>query len=130
MSTKKLELKLKLQCYNQICMILVMHILLWKELLLLQNQMMQKETSVAFKKKCTIYQLHFKDQSCRNWPCRTFWDVVMSMYNFLECSKNYRKTTACGTVCGSLWNYYRDQPNNPLTSNFESFKHKYYRNYL
>ena len=33
----------------------------------------------------------------------------MSMYNFLEYSKNYRKTTACGTVCGSLWNYYRDQ---------------------
>ena len=33
-------------------------------------------------------------------------DVVMSMYNLLECSKNYRKTT------GSLWNYYRDEPNN------------------
>ena len=27
--------------------------------------------------------------------------------NFLEYSKNYRKTT------GSLWNYYRDEPNNP-----------------
>ena len=27
------------------------------------------------------------------------------MYNLLECSKNYRKTT------GSLWNYYRDEPN-------------------
>ena len=26
------------------------------------------------------------------------------MYNLLECSKNYRKTT------GSLWNYYRDEP--------------------
>ena len=32
-------------------------------------------------------------------------DVVMSMYNLLEYSKNYRKTT------GSLWNYYRDEPN-------------------
>ena len=30
-------------------------------------------------------------------------DVVMPMYNLLECIKNYRKTT------GSLWNYYRDQ---------------------
>ena len=29
-------------------------------------------------------------------------DVVMPMYNLLEYSKNYRKTT------GSLWNYYRD----------------------
>ena len=29
----------------------------------------------------------------------------MSMYNLIEYSKNYRKTT------GSLWNYYRDEPN-------------------
>ena len=42
-------------------------------------------------------------------------DVVMPMYNLLEYSKNYRKTT------GSLWNYYRDKPNNPLSSNFESY---------
>ena len=51
-------------------------------------------------------------------------DVVMPMYNLLECSKNYTKTT------GSLWNYYRDEPNDfpannynadPIT-NSESFK--------
>ena len=40
------------------------------------------------------------------------------MYNLLEYSKNYRKTT------GSLWNYYRDEPSNPLSSNSESFKYK------
>ena len=45
-------------------------------------------------------------------------DVVMPMYNFLEYSKNYRKTT------GSLWNYYRDEPINPLSSDSESFKYK------
>ena len=45
-------------------------------------------------------------------------DVVMPMYNLLEYSKNHRKTT------GSLWNYYRDQPSNPLSTNFESFKYK------
>ena len=45
-------------------------------------------------------------------------DVVMPMYNLLEFSKNYRKTT------GSLWNYYRDEPSNPLSSNSESFKYK------
>ena len=45
-------------------------------------------------------------------------DVVMSMYNLLECSKNFRKTT------GSLWNYYRDEPNNPLFPNSECFKYK------
>ena len=33
-------------------------------------------------------------------------DVVMPMYNLLEYSKNYRKTT------GSLRNYYRDEPSN------------------
>ena len=38
-------------------------------------------------------------------------DVVMPVYNLLECNKNYRKTT------GSLWNYYRDQPSDPLSTN-------------
>ena len=53
-------------------------------------------------------------------------DIVMPMYNLLEYSKNYRKIT------GSLWNYYRDKPNNPPTANYntdpitnsESFKYK------
>ena len=45
-------------------------------------------------------------------------DVLMPMYNLLEYSKNYKKTT------GSLWNYYRDEPTNPLSSNSESFKYK------
>ena len=60
-------------------------------------------------------------------------DVVIPMYNLLEYSKNYRKTT------GSLWNYYRDEPNNPPLNdddpptinynadpitNSESFKYK------
>ena len=45
-------------------------------------------------------------------------EVAMAMYNFLEYSKNYKKTT------GSLWNCYRDQPSNPLSSNSESFKYK------
>ena len=42
-------------------------------------------------------------------------DVVMPMYNLLEYSKNYKKTT------GSLWNYYRDEPIDPLSSYSESF---------
>ena len=44
-------------------------------------------------------------------------DVVMPMYNLLKYSKNYEKTT-------SLWNYYRDEPNDPLSTNSESFKYK------
>ena len=31
-------------------------------------------------------------------------DILMPMYNLIEYSKNYSKT-------GSLWNYYRDDPN-------------------
>ena len=37
-------------------------------------------------------------------------DVVMPMYNLLEYSKNYRKTT------GSLWNYYRNEPNSGINN--------------
>ena len=50
----------------------------------------------------------------------------MSMYNLLEYSKNYRKIT------GTLWNYYRDKPNDFPANNYnanpvnisESFKYK------
>ena len=45
-------------------------------------------------------------------------DVVMPMYNLVENCKNYRKTT------GSLWNYYREEPSNPLSTDSESFKYK------
>ena len=53
-------------------------------------------------------------------------DIVMPMYNLLDYSKNYSKIT------GSLWNYYRDEPNNPPLNNYnadpitnsESFKYK------
>ena len=41
-------------------------------------------------------------------------DFVMPMYKLLEYSKNYRKTT------GSLWNYYRDEPNNPPDNNYNA----------
>ena len=45
-------------------------------------------------------------------------DVVMPIYNLLECSKSFIKTT------GSLWSYCRDETSNPLSSNSESFKYK------
>ena len=35
----------------------------------------------------------------------------MPMHNLLEYSKNYRKAT------GSLWNYYRDEPNSDTDDN-------------
>ena len=38
-------------------------------------------------------------------------DVVMSMYNLLEYSKKYKKTTE------SLWNFYRDEPSSDTDDN-------------
>ena len=35
----------------------------------------------------------------------------MPMYNLLEYSKNYKKTS------GSLWNYYRDEPSSTIADN-------------
>ena len=37
-------------------------------------------------------------------------DVAMPIYNLLEYSKNYRKTT------GRLWNYYRNEPNSGINN--------------
>ena len=54
-------------------------------------------------------------------------DIIMPMYNLLECSKNYRETI------GSLYNYHRDElsddnyPNNfPNTNvvNSSAFEYK------
>ena len=44
-------------------------------------------------------------------------DIVMPMYNLIEYSDNYAKTSGC------LWQYYRDEPNDNL-ANSKSFKSK------
>ena len=44
-------------------------------------------------------------------------DIVMPMYNLIEYIENYSKTS------GSLWQYYKDDPNNNMTDS-ESFKLK------
>ena len=44
-------------------------------------------------------------------------DIVMPMYNLIEYSDNYSKKS------GSLWKYYRDEPNDNLADS-ESFKPK------
>ena len=44
-------------------------------------------------------------------------DIEMPMYNLIECSDNYSKTS------GSLWQYYKDDPNSNLGSS-KSFKSK------
>ena len=44
-------------------------------------------------------------------------DIIMPMYNLIEYSDNYAKTS------GSLWQYYRDEPNDNLADS-EPFKSK------
>ena len=44
-------------------------------------------------------------------------DIVMPMYNLIEKSENYSKTSV------TLWNYYKDISTDPIT-NSESFKYK------
>ena len=44
-------------------------------------------------------------------------DIVKPLYNLIEYSNNYSKTP------GSLWKYYKDDPNNNITDS-ESFKFK------
>ena len=52
-------------------------------------------------------------------------DIAVPMYNLLECSKNYSKTT------GSFWNYYRDEPNSDVggANNNINYSIKDYRKY-
>ena len=77
---------------------------------------MQKE-SVAFKNNAPFINCILKIDGVQIDNAEDL-DVVIPVYNLLEYSKNYRKTT------GSLWNYYRDKPSDSLSSNYESFKYK------
>ena len=93
-----------------------MHILLWKESVLRPNAA-TKNKSDAFKNNAPFINCISKIKGVKIDNEEDF-DVVMPMHNLLEYCKNYRKTT------GSLWNYYRDEPSNLLSSDSESFKYK------
>ena len=76
----------------------------------------KRNKGVAFK-NCAPFTICISDinntqiDNCKNI------DISMPMYNSIEYSDNYAKTS------GSLWKYYRDQPNNNL-ANSKSFKSK------
>ena len=103
--SKKIKFKHELE--DLIFVITVIHILLLKDTLLFL-----RENNDAYDKK-----LAFKNNapfiSCIS-KINTLIDnaedigIVMSMYSLIEYSKNYRKKT------GSLWDYYRDEPNSGL----------------
>ena len=76
----------------------------------------KKGKSVAFKNNATFINFISKINAVQIDNAE-YLDVVMPMYNLLEYSKNYRKTIE------NLWNHYRHEPSNPLSSNSESFKY-------
>ena len=79
------------------------------------NDANKRNKNLAFKKNAPIINWISKVNGGKSDNAKDL-DVVMPLYNLLEYSKNYRKT--------SLWNYYKDKPSNPLSYNSESFKYK------
>ena len=77
----------------------------------------RRNKAVAFKNNAPFINCISKINGVQNDNAEDQ-DVVIPMYNLLGCSKNFRK------IIGSLWNYYRDEPSNSLSSNSKSFKYK------
>ena len=109
-SIKKLELKH--QCLDQIYAIVVKG-----DIIVTSPNNAKRNKAVAFKNNVPFISCISKINGIKIDNAEDL-DVVMPMYNLLKYSKNYEKTT------GSLWNYYRDEPNDPLSTNSESFKYK------
>ena len=79
------------------------------------NNTNKRNENLAFKNNAPFINCISKINGVKNDNAEDL-DVAMPMYNSLEYSRNCRKTT------GSLWNYYREEPSNPLSSNSASFK--------
>ena len=77
----------------------------------------RRNKAVAFKNNAPFINCISKINGIQNDNAEDL-DVVIPMYNLLGYSKNFRK------IIGSLWNYYRDEPSNSLSSNSKSFKYK------
>ena len=106
-----------------------MHILLLKELLLfvlIERDRDEMNRQVILKNNAPFISCISKINDALIENAEDL-DIVMPMYNLLEYSKNYSKTS------GSLWNYYRDKladetngdngPNKNVI-NSKSFKYK------
>ena len=93
-----------------------MRILLWKALEG-NNNANKRNKNLVFKNNAPFINCITKINGIKIDNAENL-DVVMPMYNLLEYSKIYRKRT------GSLWNYYRDEPSDLLSTNSESFKYK------
>ena len=74
---------------------------------------MRKKQSISFKNNAPFFNYISKINGVKIDNAEDL-DVVMPMYHLLEYSKNYSKTT------GSLWNYYKNEPSDILSSDSKS----------
>ena len=76
----------------------------------------ERDKGVAFKSCAPFINCISEINNTQIDNCKDI-DIVMPLYNLLEYSDNYAKTS------GGLWQYYRDEPNDNLADS-ESFKPK------
>ena len=76
----------------------------------------ERDKGVAFK-NCAMFTNCISEINNTQIDNAKYIDIVMPMYNLIEYSDNYSKTS------GRLCQYYRDKPNDNLV-HFESFKSK------
>ena len=76
----------------------------------------ERDKGVAFKNCASFINCISKINNTQEDNAKDI-DIVMPMYNLIEYSDNYAKTT------GSLWQYFRDEPDDDLEDS-ESFKSK------
>ena len=81
------------------------------------GRQVNERNKVATYKKCEPFTNCISSKKNTQVNNAKYLDGVMPMYNLIEYSDNYSKTS------GSLWQYYRDELYNTLTY-FESFKTK------
>ena len=84
--------------------------ILMQLILIMQITMRLVKKKLVFKSNAPFINCISKINGVKNDNVEDL-DIVMPMYNLLEHSKNYRKTT------GSLWNYYRNEPNSGTDAN-------------
>ena len=80
------------------------------------RQAYERDKGVAFKNCAPFTSPISEINNTQIDNCKDI-NVIMPLYNLLEYSDNYAKTS------GSLWQYYRDEPNDNLADS-ESFKSK------
>ena len=76
----------------------------------------ERDKGVAFKNCSPFLTCIIEISNTQIDNCKDI-DIVIPMYNLIEYSDNYAK------ISGSLWQYYRDEPNDNL-ANSQSFKSK------